>query len=129
MQCYFYSTIFKVSHTQYRKKDGNLATDCAVGARRTRNKQIFETVIKLAESSKHISKAPVILYQTTFRSGLIFTPMGKIAVFTLSRCAPCHPAFFSITISNASKFKGEILRSSTLAPEVLAYCTGAYRIC
>ena len=76
-----------------------------------------------------INNTPVTLYRIVFRSGLIFTPMGKIAVFTLRRCAPCHPAFFCIAISNASKFRSEILRNLTLAPEVLAYCTGAYRIC
>ena len=64
-------------------------------------------------------KAPVIIYRITFRSGLIFTPMEKIAVFTLRRCAPCHPAFFCIAISNASKFGSEILRNSTLTPGVL----------
>ena len=103
------------------------------GNRCCSNRNIFLAILITAywraeKSRVRETKAPVTLYRSTFRSGLIFTTMGKIAVFALRRCAPCHPTFFCITISNASKFRGEILRNSTLAPEVLAYCTGAYRI-
>ena len=60
--------------------------------------------------------------------------MGKIAVITLRRCAPCHPAFFCIAISNGSKFRGEILSNSTLgqkywfiAPERTAFVDYTWR--
>ena len=92
------------------------------------NPHVYKTLCFCGSLIRSI-QAPVTLYRITFRSGLIFTTMGKIAVFTLRRCAHVmDPAFFCIAISNASKFRGEILRNSTLAPEVLAYCTGAYRI-